>query len=106
MPCLTVDNAIVCTTGVREIVRKVRECPTCKRRRRMVVVYGWSIWYAPTVTCCGCGDSWADGERLPRPCKRSWRAEATARAKQLWQHAFRMSDEERAAWYRQESTDA
>lgn len=98
MPCVSVGNASVCSTGVREIVRRILPCPTCKRRRRMVVVYGWSVWYGPTITCCACGDSWADGERLMRPAKRGWRQEAAAKAKQKWQNAFQMTDEERATW--------
>lgn len=101
MPCLEfAPNAYICTTGVREILRRIRHCPTCKRRRRFVIVEGWSAWYAPTLTCLGCGDSWSEGWRMERPFRRGWRQEAIAQAKAQWANAHRQTDEERRAWLR------
>jgi hypothetical protein len=49
----------------------VIDCPTCERPRRM---YGFfAEWYGYTWTCAGCGDAWADGERLQRPFAPGWR---------------------------------
>lgn len=60
-----------------EVVRRVLRCPSCKRRRRFVVVlYGW---YGAMTTCCGCGEQWNDGYRAPRS-----RAKRQAWASQLW----------------------
>lgn len=41
-------------------------------------------WYGWTITCLGCGDSWADGEMLPRPFKPRWRTESIAEARQRY----------------------
>ncbi|PRX90691.1 hypothetical protein [Allonocardiopsis opalescens] len=62
--------------------RTVQYCPTCKRRRRFSI--RTAAWYGARVTCCGCGDSWADGERMERPFRRGWRAEAIEKAKADW----------------------
>ena len=36
--------------------RTIQHCPTCDRRRRMVVtIYGW---FGADTVCCGCGESW------------------------------------------------
>lgn len=64
------------TGGSRLWLRMVRHCPTCDKRRRFTGME--QLYYGPTWTCCGCGDSWSDGEQLPRPFARSWRAEAVA----------------------------
>ncbi len=51
----------------------VNDCPTCERPRRMI---GWHVeWYGTTWTCAGCGDKWADGERIERPFAPGWRRE-------------------------------
>lgn len=62
--------------------RGIVHCPTCDRRRRFVVFF--QAWYGGTWTCCGCGDSFADGQRLPRPFKRGWRAESIRSARRRW----------------------
>lgn len=53
-------------------------CPTCERRTlflaRMVP------WYGQDETCTRCGDSWQDGEMMPRPFARGWRAESIRQA--------------------------
>jgi hypothetical protein len=64
--------------------RRVRDCPTCKRRRRFVLAVDDNPYYGSIWTCCGCGDSWSDGERMPRPFARGWRARAIAKAKARW----------------------
>lgn len=47
------------------------DCPTCQRPRRMLTRY--FEWYGATVTCCGCGEEWHDGERGERPFAPGWR---------------------------------
>ena len=66
-------------------IRTVRQCPTCQQRRRMVG--SATVWYNTIWTCCGCGDKWEDGERLPRPFTRGWRAESAERASREWMEA-------------------
>lgn len=49
----------------------VADCPTCERTRRMLAqIYEW---HGPTVTCCGCGEEWQDGEMVTRPFAPGWR---------------------------------
>ena len=63
-------------------MRRVTKCPVCGERRRIV---GMSQeWYDTIWTCCGCGDSWAGGELLPRPFKRGWRDAARRKARRDW----------------------
>lgn len=72
----------ICAPSPTQVRRRILPCPTCERRRRFVCrLYEWYGWM---VTCCGCGDSWEDGERLPRPFARGWRAAAIARARAAW----------------------
>ena len=65
--------------------RMVRHCPTCQRRRRFVG--DAAVWYGTIWTWCACGDSWGDGERLPRPFARGWREQASRLAKKRWTDA-------------------
>jgi hypothetical protein len=76
--------------------RRVLHCITCKRRRRVVSLER-SLWYAPILTCLGCGDSWSDGELLERPFARGWRAKAMAKAKADW--AAAVTPAEHKAWF-------
>jgi hypothetical protein len=69
-------------------LRRIATCPTCKRRRRFSAID--AAWYGPIWTCCGCGDSWGEGERMPRPFCRGWRKQATDRARRTWQHGVRI----------------
>lgn len=66
-----------------ELRRMHRRCPTCARSRRMLgrfqPHYGW------LVTCLGCGDSWQDGERMPRPFMRGWREKQIKEARCLFE---------------------
>ena len=66
--------------------RLVRQhCPTCERRTYMVaLLYEWYGWH---LTCLACGESWEDGERLPRPFAPRWRQcsrEAARKAYRKW----------------------
>ena len=70
--------------GAAYYQRRIMHCPVCERRRRFVFAWSWSPYYAPIATCCGCGDSWSDGDRHQRPFKRGWRQEAIASAKERW----------------------
>lgn len=65
--------------------RRIASCPICRSKRRFVGRE--AVWYGITWSCCGCGDSWTDGELHPRPFCRGWRAEAIARAKRMWDEA-------------------
>lgn len=75
----------ICTARSQDF-RRVLDCPTCKRRRRFIVTT--TIWHGVTFTCCGCGDSWGEGERMERPFRRAWRAEATESARRRWADAW------------------
>ncbi len=84
---VTVGDAIVCGVGLNPVRRRILPCPVCERPRRHVESWG-GVWYGPTLTCCGCGDSWTDGELHPRPFQRAWRKEAIIRALRMWQEAI------------------
>lgn len=86
MTCVQIGGAVVCGVGPHPTRRHIRLCPTEGRRRRMVREYG-SLWYADTLTCLGCGDAWAGGERMPRPFARGWRKERITRARRDWRRA-------------------
>jgi hypothetical protein len=77
-------------------IRAILRCPTEKRRRRFATLD--AAWYGPTWTCCGCGDSFADGERLRRPARRGWREEVKAHAKQVWNQAGRFTRAQHREW--------
>lgn len=79
-------------------VRRIAHCPTCKRRRRFSGLD--AAWYGARWTCCGCGDSFGDGERLTRPMRRAWRKDAIAKAKRVWDEAGRVTRADRRAWIR------
>jgi hypothetical protein len=78
-------------------LRRVVHCWNCKRRRR-VAGLDLGAWYGVRWTCCGCGDGWADGERLERPFKRGWRVEAIAAARKTWAEAGQYSKADHEAW--------
>ena len=63
-------------------LRRIRQCPTCHRRRRFVAFD--QLWYGPTWTCCRCGDAWTADGRLPRPFKPRWRRESATWAREHW----------------------
>ncbi|MFI7073628.1 hypothetical protein [Micromonospora sediminicola] len=80
--------------------RRIVFCPVEQRRRRMAGRD--AAWYGATWTCCGCGDSWTDGEMHPRPFKRAWRKEAVAAAKRMWLEAAGFNPAEHTAWVREQ----
>lgn len=59
----------------------VNHCPVCDRPRRMLGQH--AEWYGTTWTCAGCGDKWADGERLERPFAAGWRRQNIERARRV-----------------------
>ncbi len=61
--------------------RSTRWCQTCRQRRWFLV--SAYIWYPTNWTCLRCGDTWGDGERLPRPFKPGWRKESVTHAKRI-----------------------
>jgi len=82
-----VTTVIICGASRAAVRRRVLPCPVCKRRRRHVIYYDWSPYYAPRIQCVACGDQWEDGELLARPFRRGWRKEAIAKAKHAWHNA-------------------
>jgi hypothetical protein len=78
-------------------IRRITNCPTCKQRRRFAGFDG-GPYYGPTLTCCGCGDTWTCGEMQDRPFKRAWRREAIAQAKRAWDRAGQFTRAEYEAW--------
>lgn len=78
-------------------IRRILDCPTCKRRRRMAGRDG-GPYYGPTLTCLGCGDAWTCGEMHERPFRRAWRAKEIAAAKRAWDEAGRYSRAEYERW--------
>jgi hypothetical protein len=79
--CMYGDGIVVCSPRGYSY-RAILRCPTCKARRRFVVTL--HMWYGPDQVCCGCGESWSDGEMSPRPFQRGWRVESIKRAKKWW----------------------
>lgn len=60
-------------------------CPNCSckdynnpKRRCLCEFQEWYGWH---ITCLKCGESWQDGEMLPRPFCRGWREERIINAK-------------------------
>lgn len=78
-------------------IRRVLNCPTEGRRRRMAGFDG-GPYYGPTLTCLGCGDSWTCGEMHDRPFQRGWRQKAIDSAKRAWGEAGRYTRAEHAEW--------
>lgn len=58
---------------------RILPCPTCKQRRKMLVLT--YEWHGAFITCTGCGEQWSDGEMCPRPFARGWRQKSIDRAK-------------------------
>lgn len=66
-----------------ETLLRRKDCPTCERPSRMVVLT-WE-WYGPSVTCMRCGERWEDGEMMERPFAPRWRE----RSKEAARRAYR-----------------
>lgn len=62
--------------------RERRKCPVCEKRA--LILYEFTDWYGWYGTCLACGDTWANGELLPRPFKPRWRRERIEDAKKRW----------------------
>lgn len=60
------------------------------------------FWLGLYLTCCVCGESWGDGEMLPRPFRPRWRQEAAASAQAAWRHCVRLGGPEVRAWLKEE----
>lgn len=89
-------NAVIVCSPSLFLIRCITYCPTCKTRRRFIGAD--ALWYGATWTCCRCGDSWNDGERMVRPFARGWRAEATTRARARWEEAGPYDKAAHTAW--------
>lgn len=77
-------SVIIVCGGSVAVRRHVMRCPVCERKRRVVSHWSASPYYAPSFTCCACGDSWSDGWLAERPFRRGWRREAIEAAKAAW----------------------
>jgi phage/plasmid primase-like uncharacterized protein len=92
---MTAPGIIICSPATFPI-RAIMRCPTCKKRRRFAGRD--AAWWGVTWTCCACGDSFGDGERLMRPATRGWRTEARAKARATWEEAGRRTRAEYRTW--------
>jgi hypothetical protein len=95
--------AVVVCAPDTYLLRRILRCPTCRTKRRFVGKD--APWYGPRWTCCGCGDSFGDGERLQRPARRGWRKQAVAEAKRLWGEAGPFDRAAHRAWLEAQMSD-
>lgn len=93
--------AIVCRPSVF-LLRRITRCPVCERPRQFAG--SDAAWYGTTWSCCGCGDSWTDGEMHPRPFARGWRKKAINAARRTWIEAIAFDPREHKAWVTAEIT--
>lgn len=82
MTCKVGSGVVVCQSD-GPYRRAIQQCPTCERRTRHLLRWD-GPWLGHAVHCVACGDTWVDGERCPRPFRRGWQAEATARYRDIW----------------------
>lgn len=76
--CLIGPQVIICSpTSV--LGWRITYCPTCERRRKMLVRS--AVWYGDDLTCLTCGDAWQDGEMMPRPFRPRWRQDRVQSAR-------------------------
>ena len=70
------------------IGRTVRmlKCPNCGSNQKFICEF--YEWYGVLTTCLTCGDSFSDGECLPRPCAKGWRLREVAKAKKKLSNLF------------------
>jgi len=87
--------AIVCRPATF-LLRRIANCPVCERPRQFAG--SDAAWYGTTWSCCGCGDSWTDGEMHPRPFARGWRKKAITEARRTWIEAIAFDPREHTAW--------
>jgi hypothetical protein len=82
MTCRSFGGAIVCGPSNDRLRKLYVRCPMCECITEMV----WrdSGWYGDDMMCCRCGDSWCDGELIPRPFARGWRDRAVREHRRLW----------------------
>ena len=80
------------------LFRRETNCPTCESNQRFAGRD--AAWYGTTWTCCGCGDSWTDGERHERPFERGWRKKSIAVAEKTWADAANFDPADHVAWLR------
>ena len=57
-------------------------CPTCQKRRYMLVAT--YEWYGPNIVCLKCGERWNEEGRVERPFCRSWRQMSIDSAKKWY----------------------
>jgi hypothetical protein len=65
-----------------EVLIRSLDCPTCKRKRFMVVAH--TPWHGTDLVCLRCGERWEDGARADRPFERGWRKKSIEEAKGLY----------------------
>ena len=74
---------VVCGPEYVEVKQPVLECPTCNRRRRMLMLA--EPYRGVYLTCLSCGERFhSDEGRMERPFRRGWRQESIRQAKAVW----------------------
>lgn len=79
------SGVYVCGVPMR-YQRRYGYCPNCDSGGMRVVWAFGSPYYAPTIHCVECGDSWSDEGLLQRPFARGWRKRAIERHTRLWEN--------------------
>ena len=90
MTCWTDGKVYVCAPDPDAFELKKIGCGNCNKRSWFVCVH--YEWYGWNVTCLRCGDTWEDGEMLPRPWMPQWREKSIANAENQYR---RLKDRER-----------
>lgn len=81
----SIPGVVVCGPPAGVYTRTMRECGVCERRHRFIERWD-GAWYGSTFYG-GCGDTWMDGEMLPRPFERGWRKKAREQFRAMWDNA-------------------
>lgn len=76
------SGIVACLPDNRFLRRRYQRCPVDECITEQVVRF--ELWHGPTIWCTRCGDTWSDGEMLPRPLARGWRRTAQRAARRLW----------------------
>ena len=82
MSCYRAGNLTICTPTWSKHKKVRRHCPNCCGRRTFACFF--QEWYGWLDTCLNCGDSWQDGEWMPRPFAPGWRKESVADARERY----------------------
>ena len=82
-------GGVICGSHYIEVAQPVRECPTCNRRRRFLMLI--EAWRGAYWTCLTCGERYhSDEGRMERPFRPGWRMESVKKAKAIWEEYGRV----------------